>query len=734
MKVLLFGAYGLLMESLIVKLHKEGHELFVVTGRKRKEEHHEGTVDAYFVEYGDSSLYYVFESVKPDLAIYTGAFDERFHWKQQSDSAKYLAGLNNVIVSAVKANVPKFIYFSTTDIYGASKTGVVEEHTSFVENGDLRQMAMLSGEDLILRYQGSKKTEFIILRCSDLYGECNGQFYMDSFFIDSLRAALMNQTVFVETGKRHNMLSVQDVTEALVRIIKCEELPHRIYNLASQEAFSEEEFLDYYQGFLAKRPEESAVATAVIQGEISSQLACQDFGFNIRGDFKKAFPDIFRKFKIYLDSQTGTVKRKGKFQQIRERLQEIFKWAYPYIETIAAFLVFFLADFITRKNKYFEAVDLYIMYVVFVAIVYGKGKAIIAIVLSFFAHLLNYGGILAKGSIDYNTFLWVMQLLILGMSVGYVRDKNEQRIADERENSSTLSKELVDVKEINNSNVRIKQVYEERLLNYKDSFAHIYSIVTQLNDLEPDKIMLASVDVVQKIMDVTDVAIYNVGKGSYYGRLAASSRSMTGNIKKSFRLEDMGRVYEEIREHRIFMNTEVEPGLPDMAGAVYHGEVMEAIIIIQNIPFESMTLYHSNLFAVLLNLIAQSMHTASIYLEESALSRYVPNTRILNTRSFERILQIQKEGQQQKNTEFFVLEVINKEHKSLEELDHQISSLLRQHDYLGIDEQNHLRILVTNTNRMEAHFVVDRLEGKGIYINRDSLQAPLEEEENAGKK
>ncbi len=120
MKILLFGAYGLLMESIIVKLHKEGHELFVMTGRKIPEDHHEGTIDAYFVEYADSSLYYVFESIKPEAVIYTGAFDERFHWKEQSDSAKYLAGLNNIILSSIKANVSKFVYFSTTDIYDDS--------------------------------------------------------------------------------------------------------------------------------------------------------------------------------------------------------------------------------------------------------------------------------------------------------------------------------------------------------------------------------------------------------------------------------------------------------------------------------------------------------------------------------------------------------------------------------------------------------------------------------------
>lgn len=717
------------MESIIVKLHKEGHELFVVTGRKISEERHESIIDAYCIEYADNSLYYVFESVKPETVICTGAFDELFHWREQADSAKYLAGLNNIILSSIKAKVSKFIYFSTTDIYDASIRGELKENSAPLSSGGLREMTLRSGEDLILRYKGSMKTRFTIFRCSDIYGECNGQFYMDSFFISSLKAALMKQTVFLETGKYHNMIYVQDVSEALVHAIK-DDLPHMIYNIASKESFAEEELLDYYQNFLAEKPTRNAVDSVMeYQGEISCELAEKDFNFSIRGDFKKAFPDILRKLKIYLDSQTGEVKKKGRFQQLRENLQGIFKWTYPYLETVVAFLIFFSIDRLTENIKYFENIDFYILYVILIAIVYGKGKAIIAIVLSFIGHILNYGGLIGQSNdrIDYNTFLWVLQLMILGMCVGYVRDNNEQRIADEKENSQAIGKELVDVKEINNSNVRIKQVYEERLLNYKDSFARIYSIVTQLNDLEPDKIMLASVDVVQKIMNVSDVAIYNVGKGSYYGRLAASSSNMTGNTKKSFRLEDMGNVYEEIKEHRIFMNTEVDPQKPDMAGGVYHGEVLEALIIIQNVPFESMTLYHSNLFAVLLNLIAQSMHTASIYLEESALSRYIPNTKILNTRSFEKILQIQEEGQEQKNTEFFVMEVLNDENRSLEDLDHQITSLLRQHDYLGVDENNRLFILVTNTNKTEAHFVVDRLESKGIHINKASLEDTEEE-------
>ena len=49
------------------------------------------------------------------------------------------------------------------------------------------------------------------------------------------------------------------------------------------------------------------------------------------------------------------------------------------------------------------------------------------------------------------------------------------------------------------------------------------------------------------------------------------------------------------------MNTEVDPQKPDMAGGVFHGEVLEALIIIQNIPFENMTLYHSNYFLHYIN-------------------------------------------------------------------------------------------------------------------------------------
>ena len=116
----------------------------------------------------------------------------------------------------MKGSVPKFIYFSTTDVYDASMSGQVAEHSASVSTGNIREMTMRSGEDLVLRYKTSTKTKFTILRCSDIYGECNGQFYMDSFFIRSLKTSLMNQTVFVEHGRSHNMIHVQDVAEALV--------------------------------------------------------------------------------------------------------------------------------------------------------------------------------------------------------------------------------------------------------------------------------------------------------------------------------------------------------------------------------------------------------------------------------------------------------------------------------------------------------------------------------------
>jgi len=321
-------------------------------------------------------------------------------------------------------------------------------------------------------------------------------------------------------------------------------------------------------------------------------------------------------------------------------------------------------------------------------------------------------------AVDYNTYIWMLQLLIIGMGVGYIRDQYRQTIDDKEEVIEYLDGELEEIKEINHSNIRIKKIFENRLINYKDSFARIYDITSQLNELEPDQIVFAAIDVLEKTMNAKEVSIYRVDANRKYARLMAASDDIHNARAKSVELSSWAKVFETIEKKEIFINRTLEETMPALAGGVYYKDELQAIVIIDHLDFENTSFYHANLFSVVLDLIAQSVSRANQYIEESRIIRYLPQTNILTAKSFEKVLDIKRSASEKHIADYHMLQ-IDQKNRSLQELSDLLSPTMRQQDYLGIDEKENLYLLLTNTNRDEAGVVVDRLSKNEIAVREE---------------
>ncbi|MFZ7120111.1 MAG: NAD-dependent epimerase/dehydratase family protein [Eubacteriaceae bacterium] len=718
-KAIVVGAYGLFVESLVARLKKEACETFVITGNKIKDgKKHNGVIEDYSFEYDNDNIHYILESAKSDVVIYTGALDPNFTWKNQSDAVTYIAGLNNMLISAVKAGVKRFVYLSQTDVYDEAQSGLINEDSP-ANPTVLKTMTIKNGEDIALRYARENGMEVVILRCSEVYGFFNDRIDEQSDITRLCLEISKEEISDVYSNKKHDCIHVFDVVEAVFRTISNKEIPHNIYNICSGKAVTEYQVLKMMNILLRKNNKVKIIKDSTQSiAEFSNELAIKELGFSIKYSFRDGFKQYVEELKE--NELLDTTKKEGyHFGRIGKNLQSIFGWFFPYLETIFVFLVVHVLVIWTGTSTYMQAIDLYLLFVVFIAIIYGKGQTITALLLC----LAGKIGIIGKGIfitnivVDYNTYVWMLQLLIIGMGIGYIRDRYKQSNDDKEENIKYLEAELAEIKEINDSNIRLKKIFENRLINYKDSFGRIYSIVTKLDDLEPDKIMFAAVDVVTQIMGSENVVIYNVDKGSSYARLTASSVDLAYEVPKSIKLESLQEVYEEILKNKVYINRSMDSNKPSMAGGVYHEDVLESIVIIWPLPFENTTLYHMNLFTVLLNLIAQAMHRANQYIDESRLSRYLEGTSILTQKSFQKIYEIKKNGSDMNLADYYILEINNKE-KSLKQLNDIIVPMLRQHDYLGIGKNDNLCLLLTNTNENEAEFVIKRLQQKGIGIRK----------------
>lgn len=721
-KTLIVGAYGLFSEAFLVKAHKEAYETFIITGSKKKEGiMHSGVADEYHFQYDNSNIQYILESTKVDTVIFTGALDPIFKWNNKKDAVTYLSGLMNILVSSSKLSVKKFIYLSTTDVYQTEDMKVIDENAPSIPT-QFKALTIRNGEELALNFNNKEETmQVIVLRCSEVYGVCNGKVNMDSFCTELAMQLLGKAIPDLDSKRRHDYIHIFDVIDVVFKIIAKDQIPHKIYNICSNKSKTEIETFQAISLLLGNETE-AKFEDKIKEQDVnySNYLAVVELGLYTMHSFEKGFPTFLITIqKLNLHSNTIS-KESNSFVMFRNQLQTVLGWFYPYLETILLFVVAQVLVILTKDVIYFTMIDFYLLYIVLTAIKHGKGQTITALLLSLIGKITLMHKEMTFSSIvvDYNTYMWLLQLLIIGMGVGYIRDRNKQVIEDREEDITYLQGELTDIKEINHSNIRIKKTYENRLINYKDSFGRIYSIISNLMDLEPDKIVFAAVDVISQIMDSKDILIYTVNSNSMYARLAASSANSSYTAQKSVKLDSLLEVYGEIVKRKIFVNRTMNSEKPAMAGGIYHDDTLESIVMIWSLPFENTTLYHVNLFTVVLNLIAQALHRSSEHLEESRMSRFLEGTRIMTQKAFQRIIDIQKKGSDTNLTEYFMAKVVKGE-SSLKEINDMIMPTLRQNDYLGIDENDELYLLLTNTNDKEAEFVINRLLQKGITIRKD---------------
>lgn len=66
---------------------------------------------------------------------------------------------------------------------------------------------------------------------------------------------------------------------------------------------------------------------------------------------------------------------------------------------------------------------------------------------------------------DYGTYVWMAQLFILGMVVGYMRDQIRYIKEKDKEEIGYLNGQLGDMIDINERNVRMKHMFERQIVN-----------------------------------------------------------------------------------------------------------------------------------------------------------------------------------------------------------------------------------------------------------------------------
>lgn len=720
MKILIAGMYNAFVNELIKKFDKENDKLYVLTG-----EHYHGkkphrVFEQYTFSYTSNSVLEILDSVQPDTIIFTGAYDSNFQWhNMRSESMQYLSGLINLIISADMNKIKHFIYISSQDVFDISSTDSITSDTP-TSARDYKGIAITQGEELCRHFNKTTNLRISILRIDHMYKYPVSAEDATDPCTQLCMEALQTGIVTVNNNISFSMIPLTDVVFGIYAFVHdtSNKEPKECYQLSFEEPITQLQIAQYMQEVDASIQIRDDTANSRQQLILDGSDFAHDYQFKVFKSYQKGITEIYQKMrknkKVFLKKNA----KKENGNNLRTRLKSFFTALLPFIENLIIFIPVFMINNRAVGSQYFDKLDFFLLYVLLFAGVYGTKQAVFSATLSVagycFRQLYSRTGI--ELLVDYNTYLWIAQLFFIAMAVGRLKDSAKSITYEKDEEIEYLSSQLEDLVDINNSNNRIKNIYQDRIIDYDDSLVKIYSITSELDALEAGAVLFYAADIISRILGTDDVAIYQIANSDYC-RLFSATSEQAKSLGKSVKYSEMTDMMEAINNHQVYVNKTLNDDYPLMASAIYRSDKPIELIMLWGLPFEKMSLYHCNLLTVLGYMIYNSVERADRYLDALATTRFIPDTKLLTSEAFEELHHTYHDAMEKGFTEYTILTVSAQKEFTFPEWSTILSSKLRFSDYIGINENNEVCILLTNSSPSDAQFIIKRFREMNIICS-----------------
>lgn len=717
MDIMLVGGVSPMMRKLSLKLYKEGHKIYVLTGSRNPSNHFSYAFERYDFPYDNASVEEVFRSVNPDVTILLGACDGNLSGEDpKREAIQYAAGLQNILLSWSALEKGRLIYLSSAEVYGSSYQIPVTEAIRPVPRG-IRPLMLFQGEESCRFYQEQLKKDVVILRLDRLHDVPKDK-REAAFGICQRKCldAFQSGAVSYRRNHKYGLTYMGDAVETIYKLVACENHKYGLYHISSSEAYSELQIADAIGNYLGKELETIDNTLEEQRSVIlSNERVKEEFGFNIWCEPEKTIQKTLSYMKKhsgrFLDSSHPGL---GIWNRIYYKFIKWFGALVPYIENLIFFIPFFMLNNRATGSQYFSKIDFYLIYVLLFAVVHGQRQATFSALLAtagyLFRQMYNQSGL--EVVTDYNTYVWIAEIFIVGLVVGYMKDQLQFMQEENEQEVDFLSERVTDITDINDSNLRVKEGLITQVVNYDYSLGTVYDLVEQLEEDQPAQILFHAITLIQNVMDCRDVSLYRINDEEY-ARLFGYTSVKAASMGFTVHLPDKESLYESFSREEVYLNRTMDSKYPMMAYCIYDGDKMDMMILLWSIPFERMTIDESNRLIIISKLIQKSVKRSATYLDLLRNERYQHESPALRAEAFEEIVYTYHEAGHKNLTEYILLQVVSAE-AGMDKARVIIGDILRQTDYIGYRNDGNLYILLTSTDRKGCGFVQKNLEKKGI--------------------
>lgn len=726
--ILIIGNFDFFTKTLIKKLYIEKWRIYTLVSSKKliKPAH---VFEQYVFDYSSNSVKEIIKSCRPDVIVFTGAYDSLYNWDSENDkdtSLKFTADLSNILISATILGIRHFIYISSEVVFEDDYIIDIREDVAVSPNS-YKGMTISQGENLAFHYGQTNQMEVTVLRLANMYGIPYNLREVNDVCSRMCVEAMEKGRLVVNAKKIFSCLYVKDGVEALYILINAPERKHSIYHVSGTEELTEDSIARLIKEN-SSHPIDIIDKTMGLKQRkvLSNERFTSEFTFDVRNSYRQIVPMIIS----YINNHKRRFLRSSGDDDIksnRYHLLRLLKKAIPFIECSVLFIPVFLLSHGVIDVQYLDGINFYLLYVLLFALVYGRQIAIFASLFCVIGYSLSY--ILGSSSsslvIDAKVYIQIVQIFIVGLSVGHLKDRFIDTSADMNDEVNYIKDQLKDIMLINSSNERIKEYYTDKLVGSTESIGRIYNITSKLQRAEKGEVLFAALDTLKEIMGTEDVSIYLVSNRNYC-RLTSASSVKASSLGKSITMDKYHMIFDVLQSNQVYINRSLDINLPMMASAIFDDtENMRIVILIWNLPYERMTLYYSNLLTIAGALVYSVFVRDANYIDALAYRRYIPKTKVLQEDAFKEMVELYRRAGKKGYAEASLLYIQN-EDMSITDISDLIHPLLRETDYIGLLEDGGLSVLLTNSNMKESAYVRERLEGVGIkttYLSHITAQA-----------
>jgi nucleoside-diphosphate-sugar epimerase len=309
MNILITGGLGFIGHNVVVQLAAQGHDVrivdsetnygiipfdemqYVMSERKKKIP---STVIKHLIDVESSVLRHVFDQFLPDVIVHLASFPRQkvVNANPQLGSRVMSEGLLNLLELAVKHRVKKFIYISSSMIYGDFKDQVNEDAACNPQGqyGILK----LAGEWLVRDYSRRTGLSHVIIRPSAVYGPYDVEDRVVSkFLLTAMRGGVLNVNGINETL---DFTYVDDAADGIVAAVLSDNTDNKTYNITKSHsttllAAAELAVKIVGQGQIEVKEKDANFPS---RGALDITAARRDFGFNPKIDIDEGFERYHR--------------------------------------------------------------------------------------------------------------------------------------------------------------------------------------------------------------------------------------------------------------------------------------------------------------------------------------------------------------------------------------------------------------------------------------------------------